>query len=399
MSPSRRSFLSAIGAGGFALVGGACASRGAGAVRGAAAATPAAAGLIRIGSNENPYGPAASALSAIRDALPEANRYAFLAVADTRDAIAAHLGVSPEHVALGCGSSEILDAAVSAFTSPDLGLLTVSPTFELPAERARGLGAPVIDVRVDAHGRLDLDAMLDRAAGSGLVYLCNPNNPTSTVHGASDVQAFIERVHGRSPRATVLVDEAYHEYAEAPAYATAVPLAVADPRVLVARTFSKIHGMAGLRVGYAVGQPSTVRRLRPWLGSMTMSVLTAAAARASLADTAHIDRQRALNREAKAFTLAALARAGCTAFASDANFVMVDVGRDCRSFASACASRQVRVARPFPPLDHHARITLGTLDEMRRAAAVFAEVLAAPPAVTARWPRPTDWIDDYLQEC
>ena len=109
--------------------------------------------------------------------------------------------------------------------------------------------------------------MLDRVAGSGLVYLCNPNNPTSTAHAAGDVQTFIERVHARSPRTTVLIDEAYHEVRQTPAYATAIPLATADSRVLVARTFSKIHGMAGMRVGYAVGQPSTLDRLRPgWAG-------------------------------------------------------------------------------------------------------------------------------------
>jgi len=405
MSPSRRSFLSTLGAGGFAIASGACAARGAGAAAGgapiqapASGPAPSLADVIRIGSNENAYGPGASALAAIRDALPEANRYAFLAVGDTVHAIAAHVGVAGDHVALGCGSSEVLVAAVAAFTSRDSGLLTASPTFELPGERARTGGAPVVEVRVDASGRLDLDAMLDHVTGSGLVYFCNPNNPTSTVHGAPDVQSFIGRLHERSPQTTVLVDEAYHEYVDAPAYTSAIPLALADPRVLVARTFSKIHGMAGLRIGYAVGQPSTLRRLHPWLGGMTMSVLTAAAARASLADAAHIDEQRGRNREAKAFTVAALSHAGCTAFASDANFVMVDVGRDCRSFASACAARQVRIARPFPPLDHHARITIGTLDEMRRATAVFAEVLSTPTHVTARWPR-RHWHDVIAQEC
>ena len=400
MAPSRRSFLGVLGAGGFALAGLGCGTRRA--VAGSPAAvlhqTRHPTGIIRIGANENPYGPGASALAAIRDSLPEANRYGFRATGDARVAIAAHFGVPPAHVALGCGSSEIIEAAVSAFTSRDSGLLTASPTFELPADRAREAGAPVVEVRVDVQGRLDLNAMLDRAVGSGLVYLCNPNNPTSTAHAAGDVQAFIERVHARSPETTVLVDEAYHEYVETPAYATAVPLATADPRLLVARTFSKIHGMAGMRVGYVVGQPSTLRRLGQGLGSLTMNVLAAAAARASVGDVAHIEAQRALNREAKAFTLEVLGRSGCTAYTSDANFVMVDVGRDCRSFASACASRQVRVARPFPPLDRHARITLGTMDEMRRAAVVFAEVLAASPEAAARRPRP-DWLDDDFQEC
>lgn len=398
MTPSRRSFLRAIGAGGLALSSGACATREARPILASEAPSTRHGAAIRIGSNENPYGPGASALSAIQEALPEANRYAFQGIADTVDAIAAHLGVPRTHVALGCGSSEILEAAVSAFTSRDAGLVTASPTFELPADRAHGRGAPVVEVRVGADGRLDLAAMLDAAPRSGLVYVCNPNNPTSTVHAAADVAAFIAGVHERSPEATVLVDEAYHDYVDMPAYATAIPLATADPRVMVARTFSKIHGMAGLRVGYAVGQPSTLQRLRPWLGGMTMSVLASAAARASLADGAHIDRQRSLNREVKAFTLAALARAGCTAYASEANFVMVDVGRDCRSFAAACASRDVRVGRPFPPLDRYARITLGTMDEMMRATTVFAEILAVRPDVTARWPRP-DWLDDIVQEC
>jgi histidinol-phosphate aminotransferase len=349
--------------------------------------------VVRLGANENPYGPAPSALRAIGDALPEANRYAFGAMSDTAAAIAERVHVPPSHVVVGCGSSEILEAAVSAFTSRDRGLVTAAPTFELPAERAASVGASVTDVRVDDRGRLDLAEMLARTPGSGLVYVCNPNNPTSTVHAGADIRAFIADVHRRSPDAVVLVDEAYHEYVEAPAYASAAPLTVDNGRLVVTRTFSKIYGLAGLRVGCAIGQPAVLVRLRPWLGDLTMSVLTAAAAGASLADVAHLDRQRALNREARAFTLDALERAGCTAYESDANFVMADVGRDCRAFAAACAARGIRIARPFPPLEHHARITIGTLDEMRRAAAVFAEVLAASPAVTARWPGAV-WSED-----
>jgi histidinol-phosphate aminotransferase len=393
---SRRSFLGALGSG-LAVAGGACAARrGAGAASGPQrqpTSSVSSVEVLRLGANENPYGPAPSALRAIGDALPESNRYAFSAMSDTAAALAEHLHVPASHVVLGCGSSEILEAAVSAFTSRDKALVTAAPTFELPAARAASLGAGVTDVRVDERGRLDLAGMLDRAPGSGLVYVCNPNNPTSTVHASKDIQAFIDDVHRRSPGTVVLVDEAYHEYVEAAGYASAAPLTVTDPGLVVTRTFSKIYGLAGLRVGCAVSQPATLARLRPWLGDMTMSVLTAAAAGASLADAAHVERQRSLNHEARAFTLDALARAGCTAYDSDANFVMVDVARDCRSFAAACAARGIRIARPFPPLEHHARITIGTLDEMRRATAVFAEVLATPPAVTARWPGAV-WSED-----
>jgi histidinol-phosphate aminotransferase len=397
---SRRSFLGALGSG-LAMAGGACATRRANGAAPLALPPPVSSrgpvAVVRLGANENPYGPAPSALRAIGDALPEANRYAFGAMRDTAAAIAERVHVPPSHVVVGCGSSEILEAAVSAFTSRDRGLVTAAPTFELPAERAASVGASVTDVRVDDRGRLDLAEMLARTPGSGLVYVCNPNNPTSTVHAGADIRAFIADVHRRSPDAVVLVDEAYHEYVEAPAYASAAPLTVDNGRLVVTRTFSKIYGLAGLRVGCAIGQPAVLVRLRPWLGDLTMSVLTAAAAGASLADVAHLDRQRALNREARAFTIDAFVRAGCTAYESDANFVMVDVGRDCRAFAAACAARGIRIARPFPPLEHHARITIGTLDEMRRAAAVFAEVLATSPAVTARWPGAV-WSED-VQGC
>jgi histidinol-phosphate aminotransferase len=378
MSPSRRAFLRALGAGSLCLAGDTVPVLAAAAAQHAPGVTP-----IRLHSNENSHGPGAAALTAIQRSLTESNRYAFEALGRLQSAVAGHVRVSPRDVVTACGSSDLLDAAVSAFTSPGRGLVTVSPTFEAPGERAAAAGAPVVSVPVDAAGRLDLDGMLAHADGAGLIYLCNPNNPTSTVHTASDVRAFVERVGARAPDAIVLVDEAYHEYVDHPGYASAVPLAVASPSVVVTRTFSKIHGMAGLRVGYAVGHPATLGRMRPWLSTFGLSSPAIQAATASMADTAHVAAQRALNRDARRFTVEALARAGCSAFASDANFVMVDVGRDCRQFAAACAGRGIRIARAFPPLLQHARITIGTMDEMRKATAVFAEVLDAP--TSARW--------------
>jgi histidinol-phosphate aminotransferase len=383
MSSSRRAFLGTLTAGTLATLGGSCA------VRPARVAAPAAGRLIRIGSNENSYGPGPAARAAIERSLGEANRYPFGAVGELEEALAEHLGVSRGEVVTGCGSGEILDAAVSAYTSPERGLVTAAPTFEPPAGRAERLGAPVASVRVDGEGRLDLQGMLDRSAGAGLVYLCNPNNPTSTVHGSTDVRGFVEQALVKSPSASVLIDEAYHEYVQSPAYATAIPLALAHPGVIVTRTFSKIHGMAGLRVGYAVGQRATLAPLRHWLADGGMGIVGALAARAALGDTAHLASQRALNGEARQKTLAAFERAGCRAFASEANFVMVNVGRDCRQFASACLERGVRTARPFPPLMQYARISLGTLEEMARACDVFAAVLAEPPSATAaHWAAP-----------
>lgn len=372
---------------------GACAIRGPAATA-AAPSGPAgtAPGLIRIGSNENPFGPGPAALEGLRGAVSEANRYPFKAIVDLQAAIAERLGVDRAQVILSSGSGELLDAAVTSFTSPARGLVTASPTFEMPANRAELLQHPFTAVRVDAAGRLDLDAMLAASTGAGLVYLCNPNNPTATVHGAADVESLISRVHARAPDAIVLVDEAYHEYVASPAYKTAVPIATNDPRVIVTRTFSKIHGMAGLRVGFAVGVPATIGRLRTWVDSMNMNMVGVSAARRSLTDTAHLEQQRAVNAEGRQRLRAALAGAGYESFESDANFIMVHVGRDPRSFAAACLARGVQVARPFPPLLEHARITVGTPQEMERATRVFLEVLAGPPApvTTARaW-----WRDD-----
>jgi histidinol-phosphate aminotransferase len=388
MPSTRRAFLRALGTTSLALGGPAAALGGSMAMRASPASAPAAApSVIRLGSNENSHGPAASALSALQQSLREWNRYPYEAYGRLLPAIARHARTSTTEVVTASGSSELLDAAVSAFTSPERGLVTVSPTFERPARRAAATGAPVVAVPVDRRGRLDLDGLLARCAGAGLIYVCNPNNPTATALPAADVRLFVERVQQRTPGTTVLIDEAYHEYVELPAHTTAIPLATARPTVVVVRTFSKLYGMAGLRVGYAVGQPATLARMQPWLSTLGMSVPAAEAAMASMADTAHVEAQRAANRETRRFTVEAFARLGCEAFASDANFVMVHVGRDCLGFANACASQGVRIARPFPPLLQHARITIGTMDEMRRAMAVFERVLAAPPAEAAhlRW--------------
>ncbi len=381
---SRRDFLRLAGTGATLLVGGACTgtrSISKAAAQATGGAVPQAApGIVRIGSNENPFGPGPGALRAIQDNLKEANRYPFKAVHELTEAIAGSLRIDSSQIAVGCGSSELLDASVAAFTSADRPLVTAEPTFEAPAGHATDRGAPVVSVRVDANGRLDLDGMLDRSEGSGLVYLCNPNNPTATVHGAAHVASFVERLHRRSPEATVLIDEAYHEYVDDPAYRTAIPLALEDPHVVVTRTFSKVHGMAGLRVGYAVAQAATIGRLRPWIGSLSMSILGACAAQASLGDAAHIESQRALNRETRAKTLEAFRAAGFTAFDSQANFIMVNIRRDARAFGAACLARGIQIGRPFPPLNHYARISMGTPEEMALATRVCLDVLSRPPA-------------------
>jgi histidinol-phosphate aminotransferase len=333
------------------------------------------ADAIRLDSNENPNGPGQSALEAIRAMFGEAPRYPDVQGWDLQQAIARHLKIAPENVLLGCGSGEILRVATYAFTSPERALVTGLPSFEDPVEHARITRAPVRAIPVDAQLRLDIGRMLDQTRGAGLVFFCNPNNPTATVYGAGAVRDFIAEINRRAPDCVVLMDEAYHEYVEDPSYATAIPEALQNPRVVVVRTFSKVFGMAGLRAGYAIGRPETLRQMAQHRLSNNVNVLVAAAAMATMADAAHLARERQLNRDAREFTRRALEGLGHKSGQSNTNFIMVPIGRDSKAFKDACAKHGILVGRPFPPLTTHARISIGTMDEMKKAVDVFRQVL------------------------
>lgn len=339
----------------------------------------ALASIIKIDSNENPYGPGPAVLEAMTQSFPVANRY-YRGGFQLAGAIAALHGVSRDRVLMGCGSGELLRASALAFTSPTKAAVVAAPTFENIANTTGGLGHPVKEVRVDADLRLDLTAMEKEASGAGLFYICNPNNPTATVRSAKDIEAFVSRVLAASPEARILIDEAYHEFVDDPSYATAVPLTAQSPRVLVVRTFSKIYGFAGLRVGYAIAQPETLGALARYIGSGTMSVLSGQAALTALADTKRVAEQQRLNRETRQFTRQIFEQAGYRTSASEANFIMVDVRRPAEEFRAACRDRGVMIGRPFPPLDTWARITVGTAEEMRRAAEVFTQILGVTPS-------------------
>lgn len=339
----------------------------------------AAADAIRLDSNENPNGPGPVALDAIRAMFGEAPRYPDVPSVELQQAIARHLKVAAENVLVGCGSGEILRMAAYAFTSPDRALVTGAPSFEDPVVHAEMMRAPIRAVPVDKELKLDLGRMADETRGAGLaglVFLCNPNNPTATVHGASVVRDFITQTNRRAPECVVMVDEAYHEYVDDPAYATAIPIALEHPRVVVVRTFSKVFGMAGLRAGYAIGRPETLAEMQRHKLPNSINVLAAAAGIATLTDAAHIERERQLNRETREFTRRSFESMGYKSGASSANFIMVPIGRDSKAFKAACAKHGILVGRPFPPLTTHARISVGTMDEMQKAVAVFRQVLS-----------------------
>jgi histidinol-phosphate aminotransferase len=334
---------------------------------------------IKISSNENPLGPGRAVLDAIVRQFPEAGRYPFNATPGDgalSNALATSYGVKPENIVLGAGSQELLKSAVRAFTSPGKALVTAGPSFENCPAIAKRLGHPVVEIKVDSSMRLNLDGMAAAATGAGLVFLCNPNNPTATVHGASAVEDFVRRVRSASPDTVILIDEAYHDYVTDPSYKTAIPLALSTPKVFVTRTFSKAYGMAGLRVGYAIGAADTMKPLHRLRMPYNVNVFGVTAAIVALGDARHIEQERARNTEVRQFTVKALEDLGCKSSDSHCNFLFVDVGRPAADFRDACAEQGIVVGRDFPPFEKtHVRISLGTMDEMKKATAVFRQVL------------------------
>jgi histidinol-phosphate aminotransferase len=340
---------------------------------------PADADEIRISSNENPMGPGPTAVAAIRDNLGQSNRYPMNSAITDRDVaktIAAMYEAKPENVLLAPGSTEILRNAVRAFCGPDRPLVTAECSYENPVREAEYFGFPVKTVpNTEALG-LDLDKMAGAAIGAGLVFLCNPNNPTGTVNGKRAVADFVRFVSKESPFTYILIDEAYHDYVTDPSYETAADLALKYRTVFVSRTFSKAYGMAGLRQGYAVAGAKTAEKLAAYKLTFGTNVLGLAAVKSSLGDPGYIAREVTRNTEARKFTLDFFRSGGYWATDSQTNFIFVKTGKPAKDFREACAKFKVQVGRDFPPYEKtHARISIGTMDEMKRATEVFRQVL------------------------
>jgi len=380
---TRRNFVQTLGAGAAAYIG----------ARGRENAVWSAfepsleaieRGVICLSSNENPLGPGAAVLDAVKAAFGPAGatpgRYSGGA-RDLIDALAKRLAVKPENIVLGCGSTQILRSCTHLFTARDKALVGTIPTYEECAGYAEMMGHPVRPVKLDASLKIDLDSFAAAAQGAGLVFYCNPNNPTATYVGARATREFLARVNRDSPDTTVLVDEAYYDYVTDPDHETHIPVAIENPRVVVARTFSKAYGMAGLRIGYAVGHADTIKKMAEWDGGSGTSSLNVLALRAALAaterDASFVTAERARNTEVRDFTMKWFADRGMKPADSQANFMFVDIGRPAKAFRDACAKQQIKVARDFPPFEKtHCRISFGTMDEMKKAVAVFEQVLA-----------------------
>jgi len=327
---------------------------------------------IRLSSNENPMGIPPVSREAILNGLGEANRYPGTSRRALAEAVAKHHGVPVSSIVLGNGSTEILQMGVQARLDPHLRLVAPTPTFEDVFEYSAP--HPWIELRpisLMADQSHDLTAMEEAtrgAPGPVLVYVCNPNNPTGSLTSVDDVQAWI----GRAPENVhFLVDEAYFEFVDSGAYRSLDKLAVDNPNVVVARTFSKVYGMAGMRLGYGIAHPDTARSLQAFAAGTNCNQLVLAAGLAALSDEAWVRKSVSSNAESRRVTYAVLDELGLEYIPSHTNFVMHRISGDLRLYIDRMAEAGIRVGRPFPPMVEYNRCSLGLPQEMAR----FAETL------------------------
>jgi histidinol-phosphate aminotransferase len=330
----------------------------------------------KLAYNENPYGPSESVMRAMTDAFKYDNRYSY-PDGNILQEIAAHHGVAPANILLGAGSSEILQVAGRAFLQAGRKVVGVAPTYGTVYEYASGIRRESILLPLGQDHRQDIAALVKAARLNhrdvGLVYLCTPNNPTGLVVTAREVRELVDGVPEDVP---VLIDEAYHHYVEHPGYATSVPYVREGRQVIIARTFSKIYGLAGMRLGYAIAPAPLIQRMEPHC-SGSINALVKWAGVAALRDTASAERVRTTTIQLRKKTTSELERLGYTVIPSDANFFMVHLRRPVAPVIEELRARGVLVGRPFPPMLEYLRVSVGTADEMERFIREFRAVMAA----------------------
>ena len=337
-------------------------------------------GMAKLASNENPYGPPDSVLKAMTNAFKYANRYSY-PDGDIVAAIAKHHGVPPENVMLGAGSGEILDVAGTTFLMGDKKILGAEVSYDVLYQHVTALKADQIKVPLLPDFRQDIPATIaavkDNYREVGFVYLCSPNNPTGRIVTKQEVAQLLDAVPHDVP---VLIDEAYHHFVDDPNYASSVHYVLEGRQVIVARTFSKISALAGMRLGYAIAPRALIQRMRPYsVGSINAIVKWGGVA--ALADVAGQARVKQVTLELRKKTTGELGALGYTVVPSDANFFMVHIRRPVAPVAAEFRKKGVLVGRPFTGMPEHLRVSIGTPEEMGRFMVAFKEIFAAGKAV------------------
>ena len=328
-------------------------------------------GIVRLSSNENRYAPSNAIRQAMIGAMDKTYLYSPSHYKSLVNKLAEKEGVSPDHILLVSGSNEGLRLTGLVYGRDGGEIVTGTPTYKALLSYAELYGGKITSVPLDQDLRYDLNALEEKITDkTSMVFFCNPNNPTGTIVDGSEATAFCRRA---SEKTLVFSDEAYSDYIEVPDYPTMVPLVKEGRNVIVSHTFSKVYGMAGVRVGYLIARPDIVEMLKPRvMGYVNMMGL--AGAIAALEDKEFYQYSLQKNREAKEFIYKVADELGMRHVKSHTNFVFVETGMDAAVLVDKMLEHKVRVGRPFPPLSQWCRVSTGTEDDMAQWADAMRKV-------------------------
>ena len=331
--------------------------------------------MAKLANNENPYGPPESVMKAMTKAFKYANRYGYPDGGIVEE-IAKHHGVKPENIMIGAGSGEILDVIGSTFLDdPHKKVVGVEPSYASVYQHATSIKAGAILLPLLEDYRQDIPAMI-RATKLhyrevGFVYMCNPNNPTGRVVSKQEIKQLLDGIPDDMP---VLIDEAYHHFVDDPSYATSVPYVLEGRQVIIARTFSKISALAGMRLGYAIAPKDIIQKMRPH-ATGTINAIVKWGGVAALKDTESQAWVKKTTIELRNKTTKELNALGYSTIPSDTNFFMVHLRKPMQPMIEEFRKKGVLVGRPFPPMNEHLRVSVGTAEEMNRFMVAFKELM------------------------
>lgn len=325
---------------------------------------------VKINSNENPMGPCAEAIAACHEVVHMGGRYSYELTDEFRETLAAQSGLTPDYVQPFAGSSAPLIQTAIAFTSPTRSWVTADPGYESGQRAAEFIGAKVYRVPLGKNATHDVKGMVAADSSAGVLYICNPNNPTGSITPTKDIEwALANKPEG----SIILLDEAYIHFSGEP---MRTDLVAQDKDIIILRTFSKIYGMAGLRAGAAIGRPDLLAKITPYSGG-ALPITGVKAATASLKADGVVEERRKIVADIRADVLAFLDKHGFSYAPTVSNKFMVDTGKPANDVIMAMRKEKVYIGRPWSSWPTHVRVTIGTAEEMEKFKAAFLKVMAA----------------------
>jgi histidinol-phosphate aminotransferase len=328
------------------------------------------ADAVKINANENPLGPCPDAAQAIHNVVQKGGRYLYEETFSFAQTLAEQEGVKPDYVMPFAGSSDPLHRVVMAFTSPEKSFVVADPGYEAGGRAAQFVGAKVVNVPLAKDYSHDVRAMASADPKAGVIYVCNPNNPTGTLTSRTDIEWLLANKPSGS---ILLLDEAYLHFSTAPA---GTDLVAKDKDVIVLRTFSKLYGMAGLRAGAAIGRPDLLAKIRNY-GAGALPVTGMVGALASLKSKTVVPERRKILADTRSDVFSFLEKNKFGYVPGVSNCFMLDTKRPASQFLAGMAKEKVFVGRVWPSWPNHSRITVGTPEEMAKFKKAALKVLNA----------------------